>query len=63
MSTPSSFYLETPNPASRPPPFPPKFFKRQIYNDPSVFKVIDDHSINVRYLYILYLVRMHWIKY
>jgi len=47
MSTPSSFYLEPANPALRPAPSPPRFLKRQIYNDASVFKHIDDHAINV----------------
>jgi len=47
MSTPSSFYLEPANPAQRPAPSPPRFLKRQIYNDASVFKHIDDHAINV----------------
>lgn len=46
MSTPSSFYLEPANPAMRPAPSPPRFLKRQIYNDASVFKHIDDHAIN-----------------
>jgi hypothetical protein len=46
MSTPSTFYLEPANPALRPAPCPPRFLKRQIYNEPSVFKHIDDHSIN-----------------
>jgi len=47
MSTPSSFFLEPANPAMRPAPSPPRFLKRQIYNDASVFKHIDDHAINV----------------
>jgi hypothetical protein len=47
MSTPGSFHLEPANPAYRPGPAPPRYLKRQIYNDPSVFKHIDDHAINV----------------
>jgi len=47
MSTPVGFHLEPANPANRPGPAPPRYLKRQIYNEPSVFKHIDDHAINV----------------
>lgn len=48
MSTPQSF---NPQPVGAqgglPLPQPPKYLKHEIYSDPSVFKHIDDHSINV----------------
>ena len=48
--TPSNFDLLPVSVASRPKPSPPAYLKRQIYSDPSVFKLIDDHAINVSIL-------------
>ncbi|ESO06527.1 hypothetical protein HELRODRAFT_188380 [Helobdella robusta] len=46
MSVPPNFFLQPANPSLRPPPVPPRYIKRQIYNDPGVFRIIDDHSVN-----------------
>ena len=47
MSTPATYNPQPINPQTRPQPSPPRYLKHQIYNDPVVFKPIDDHSINV----------------
>ena len=47
MSTPPTFKLEAINPQTRPPPAPPRYLKKQIYQDPSVFQKIDEHAVNV----------------
>ena len=52
MSAPPSFRAVSVDEQDCPNPCPPRFVKSQIYCDPRVFKVIDDHAIDVSTLFI-----------
>lgn len=46
MTTPLSYNLMPVGQGERPPAYPPRYLKRDIYKDPSVFALIDNHAIN-----------------
>ena len=58
MATPTTFYASQLNRGKCPEPEPPRYLKRDVYNDPDVFAVVDYHAINVRQSNIMILSRL-----